>query len=181
MQIWNRPDSIFAPIYAAVPPQTTWMGFKPALRNAVREIPVVKIVYDVNEKGKFLPQKRLWERMAVGITDADGTVALRDAPTGDRTFAPSNLIWRVRVVTPKAELLAPAVPGTYSCAALLVVETRSSDPGQVGGQQLAYLRYLWADTIRRASAQSVIFGGQHHWQDEWWQPNPPKPEGASTR
>jgi hypothetical protein len=50
--------------------------------------------------------------------------------------------------------------------------------GLTGAPQLALLRHLWAAAVLAASPDAIVFGGQHHWQDEWWTERIEQGQGA---
>ena len=68
----------------------------------------------------------------------------------------------------KDGLCSPAVPQDYDTAILQISMFRMSENGVAGAPQLALLRHLWATAVLSASSEAIVFGGQHHWQDEWW-------------
>jgi hypothetical protein len=67
---------------------------------------------------------------------------------------------------------------TTSAAYKSVLQTsviRHSPAGITGGPQLALFRHLWAHSVLAAAPDAIVFGGQTHWQDDWWNEKIPEP------
>ena len=75
----------------------------------------------------------------------------------------------------KDGLCTPAVPEDYDSAMLQVNRFRLSKGNLEGAPQLALLRHLWAENVKAASPDAIVFGGQHDWDDAWWTESLPAP------
>jgi hypothetical protein len=163
MNRWDRPDSLFEPVIAAVPAGTEWSGFvesffvaadgTPVAATTVDETVVERIAYAYSSEGArpYNARARLIERVRGG--DPPGQAAT---------------LWEVAVSVLKAGTLKPEVPEDFVCAILTSVSVQMTEAGMTGGPQLALLRHKWAEAAKAASPAAIVFGGQHHWRDEWW-------------
>jgi hypothetical protein len=174
MKRWEAPDSIFAPIVAAVPARTSWAGFANALFAAEEGIPVAAVLYKVKRPGRFKREDEIRERMSVSYSGDrakpfTARARLLDRPRG--AAAPSDAsatLWEVGLTHLKDGLLTPAVPEDWDSAILQTSTFRLMQSGLTGAPQLALLRHRWAEAVLAASPDAIVFGGQRHWQDEWW-------------
>jgi hypothetical protein len=173
MNVWNQPSNIFAPIIAAVPTGTVWSGFGNALIAAAQCVPVTIMPYNVKRPGRFRRETELRHRIAYTATGEPAkpfTVRaslidkLPDSPAGVE-----DTHWHLGMTSLKDGLCQPAVPAGFDSALLECSLLRLTQRGQAGASQLALLRHLWASAVLHASAEAIVFGGQHEWRDEWWQ------------
>jgi hypothetical protein len=183
MNRWEAPESIFAPIIAAVPPDTEWAGFVNTLEWAAGGIPRSTLVYNIKRPGTFRKIKEVRERrMATGSGDAAkpftscASLADRNREGGPGDAA-SNL-WMLGITNVKDGLCAPAVPDDYDTGILQVIRFRLNKDGLTGAPQLALVRHRWAEGVLAASPRAIVFGGQRHWDDAWWTENIPQPTEA---
>ena len=172
MNRWDAPESIFAPIIAAVPPDTEWAGFFNTLEWAIGGIPCATQVYNVKRPGTFRKVKETRERkMTTSNAEArkpfTSRVWLADVSPDGKRDAASNL-WMLGMTHLKDGLCAPAVPDDYDSAILQVVRFRMNKDGLTGAPQLALVRHRWAEGVLAASPRAIVFGGQRHWDDAWW-------------
>lgn len=172
MNRWDASDSIFAPIIAAVPPGTTWSGFTNALYAAQESVPTAFVAYTMRKGFKSSLEKR--ERRIISRGSSEGSafserLFLIDVPQ-DRKLANtfSGQLWEVGLTVLRNGLCTPAVPDDYTTALLQVNGFRLSKGTLEGAPQLALLRHLWAESVRAASPNAIVFGGQTHWHDTWW-------------
>jgi hypothetical protein len=172
MNRFDVPDSIFAPIVAALPPGTQWAGFFNALSVAGAGIPKAGILYKVKRAGSFKRVDEMRQRsVIVGGGDkakpftARATLIDR-APGTDLTGA--ETIWQLGMTHLKDGLCVPAVPADYDTAILQTSTFRLTNAGMSGAPQLALARHRWAASVLAASPDAIVFGGQHDWRDEWW-------------
>ena len=170
MNRFDAPDSLFAPIFAAVPPDTAWAGFASALTAAEQAVPVGSQIYWVKTSGFSKRQHHIRERVLTHFSDpkpfTKHLVLFDRAPGATATLATRH--WEVGMVHLKDGLLTPAVPADYDSAVLTTSMICYSSNGLTGGPQLALLRHLWAASVLAASKDAIVFGGQHDWRDEWW-------------
>jgi hypothetical protein len=174
MDRWDAPDSIFAPLIAAVPPQTHWSGFGNALIAAGESIPHPEMSYRTKKPGTLKWHSEIRERMLLVTTGEKASpfsarAFLFDKRPGEKV---SNLatvrLWEVGMTRLKNGLCAPAVSEDFDTAILQVSKFQLTKAGLSGAPQLALLRHLWAEAVLSASPGAIVFGGQHHWQDDWW-------------
>jgi hypothetical protein len=163
MNRWDVPESLFEPVIAAVPAGTEWSGFvdpffvaadgTPVTAAKVGESVVERIAYAYSSDGAkpYHARARLLERVRGGT------------PAGQ-----AGVLWEVGVTVLKRGTLKPVVPEDFECAILTSVSVQMTEAGMSGGPQLALLRHKWAEAVKAASPDAIVFGGQHHWRDEWW-------------
>jgi hypothetical protein len=174
MNRWEAPDSIFAPIIAAVPPGTIWAGFGNALIAAAESVPYADIPYRVKRPGSFkftheVRQRMLLTTSAAGAKPFSTRAFLFDKPPGRKVSNLSTVrMWEVGMTHLKDGLCTPAVPEDFDSGILQVSKFQLTGKGLPGASQLALLRHLWAEAVLTASPDAIVFGGQHHWQDAWW-------------
>jgi len=172
MNRWDAPDSIFAPIIAGVPPGTRWSGFGNALIAARQSVPKAAVGYNVRRGLKTTHEKRdrtLISQSGDAAKPFTYRIYLIDLPRDRQlTSATVGRLWEVGMTWLKDGLCTPAVPADYDTAMLQVNKFRLSKGSLEGAPQLALLRHLWAESVRAASPDAVVFGGQHHWEDAWW-------------
>lgn len=174
MESWRAPESIFAPIITAVPPGTDWAGFGNTLLAVTSAIPVAAVLYKVKHPGSFKRVDDIRDRRPNAVTGDGATpftvqARLFDRPRG--STAPvdaSAVLWEVGMTHLKDGLCTPAVPADFDSAILQMSRFRLSHEGLTGAPQLALLRHLWAEAVLAASPSAIVFGGQHHWHDDWW-------------
>jgi hypothetical protein len=184
MNRWEAPESIFAPIIAAVPPDTEWAGFFNTLEWATGGIPRSVLVYNVKRPGTFRKVKEIRERematssgeSAKPFTSRAWLADVNREGDGPRDAA-SNL-WMLGMTHLKDGLCAPAVPDDYDSAILQVIRFRLNKDGLSGAPQLALVRHRWAEGVLAASPRAIVFGGQRHWDDSWWTESLPQPTVA---
>jgi hypothetical protein len=174
VKLWDAPDSIFAPIVAAVPPGTVWAGFANTLFAAERGLPRAAILYRVKRPGSFKTVNEIRERTSISYSGESAEPfsararlsehAKGSSPPGDA----GATLWEVGLTHLKDGLCAPAVPEDWDSAILQTSTFRLMQYGLQGAPQLALIRHRWAEAIRAAAPGAIIFGGQRHWQDEWW-------------
>jgi hypothetical protein len=184
MNRWDAPDSVFAPLVAAVPPGTEWPGFISSFIWAAEGIPQATLVYRIKRPGTFQKTHELRDRKVTAYT-GDGVkpfgvrARLQDVTRGERaTGSPDSTFWVVGLNHLKDGLCVPAVPADHDSAILQLARFQLTKDGLVGAPQLALLRHRWAEAVRTASPDALVFGGQHHWVDEWWTETLPTPSDA---
>lgn len=183
MNLWNEPANIFAPLIAAVPPDTEWAGFGNALIAAAECVPVCQLHYNMKRPGKLRRRQELRHRVvytmsgdqAMGFSTLAGCV---DKPVDEPASGATDTHWRLGLTRLKDGLCQPAVPPDFDSALLECSLLRLGQFGQAGAPQMALLRHLWAEAVFRASPGAIVFGGQHGWQEEWWQEAPTQDVGA---
>ena len=174
MNRFDAPDSIFAPIVAAVPPGTQWAGFVNSTFAAQTAVPTAAVRYSVKQPGKFKRESQIRERRLVSLSGDSGkpfSVKVRcyDRPRGQSgPIELSETLWEVGIVNLKDGLCLPAVPEDYDSAILQTSILKYSAIGVTGAPQLALFRHLWAYAVLAAAPQAIVFGGQHQWQNAWW-------------
>jgi hypothetical protein len=174
MDIWNAPQSIFAPLVVAVPPDTDWAGFGNSAIAARDSIPTSDMIYTVKRPGTFKKVSEVRIRKVVGFLAADtepyvAKGRLVDAIPGVGIPSDDSLtLWEVGISNINDGLCAPAVPADYDTGLLEVTMMRLTHDGQAGAPQLALFRHLFAAAVKAASPKAIIFGGQHQWDDLWW-------------
>lgn len=173
MNRWSAPESIFAPVIAAVPPGTQWSGFGNALIAAGQSVPYAEVSYRMKRPGSFKSVNEIRQRMMfVSTGDKAQPFSARaflfDKPSGPVKDIAALRLWEVAMSHLKDGLCTPAVPEDFDTATLQVSRFRLAQQGLAGAQQLALLRHLWAEAVLAASPEAIVFGGQHHWQDGWW-------------
>ncbi len=184
MNRWEAPESIFAPIIAAVPPGTEWAGFSNTLDWAATGIPRAVLPYKVKRPGTFRKIAESRERKATAVAGESAKPFTsrawladvnRESPgPGD---AASNL-WMLGMTHLKDGLCTPAVPDDYDSAILQVIRFRLNKDGLSGAPQLALVRHRWAEGVLAASRGAIVFGGQRQWDDSWWTESLPQPTVA---
>jgi hypothetical protein len=174
MNSWEAPDSVFAPIIAAVPADTQWSGFGNALIAAAGSIPHAMLTYRVKRPGTLKRITEVRERMLVTTTGEQAApfsvrAILIDRPP-DRKVPNLAAIgmWTAGMTRLKNGLCAPAVPEDFDSAILQVSKFQLSQLGVHGAPQLALLRHLWSQAVLAASPDAIVFGGQRDWQAGWW-------------
>lgn len=173
MNRFDAPDSIFAPIIAAVPPGTKWAGFGNSALAAVGAVPIAEAPYWVRP-GRFkrnyeTRQRKLLSMIGENAKPFTVRVRLHDRVAGEN--GPVHLAethWDVGITQLKKGLCAPAVPEDYDAAILQTSVLRYSSTGITGAPQLALFRHLWAHSVLAATPDAIVFGGQSHWRDDWW-------------
>jgi hypothetical protein len=174
VNVWNEPANIFAPLIAAVPPETEWAGFGNALIAAGECIPVCQLHYNVKRPGTLRRKQELRHRV-VYTTSGDGAKGFStlagcvDKPVDEPASGVADTHWRLGLTRLKDGLCQPAVPPDFDSAILECSLMRLAQTGQAAAPQMALLRHLWAGAVVRASPRAIVFGGQHEWRDEWWQ------------
>lgn len=172
MNLWNAPESLFAPLIAAVPPGTAWAGFGNALISAQQSVPRAVINYRITRRFKFVHEQRdrtlVWQSSDETKT-FNSRIYLIDLPR-ERTLNHLGpcVLWEVGLSHLRSGLCQPAVPEVFDSAILQISKFRLSNGTIAGAPQLALLRHLWAENVRSASPEAIVFGGQHHWDDSWW-------------
>lgn len=174
MNRFDAPGSIFAPIVAAVPPDTQWGGFSAAAEAAKGSIPVSSETYRVTRRFRLTRVPQVRNRL-VGFWTGDSakpftcTVRLYDRPPEQTSaIAMGETLWEVGISHLKKGLCEPAVPAAYDVAMLQVSAFKLHPAGISGAPQLALFRHLWAAAVLGASPGAIVFGGQHQWDDSWW-------------
>jgi hypothetical protein len=174
MDIWNSPESIFAPLVVAVPPDTDWAGFGNSAIAARDSIPASDMTYTVKRPGTFKKVNEIRDRKVIGFLSADtkpyvAKARLVDAIPGVAIPSDDSLtLWEVGISTLKDGLCTPAVPSDYDTGLLEVTMMRLTQNGQAGASQLALFRHLFAAAVKAASPKAIVFGGQYGWDDSWW-------------
>lgn len=182
MNRWEAPESIFAPIVAAVPPDTPWAGFVNTLDWAAEGIPRAAMIYYVKRPGTIRTLSETRDRRATTAMADDESpftsfVSLADIrPDGTRDA--SAALWTLGLTHLKPGLCVPAVPDEYDTAILNVVRFRLNVEGLSGAPQLALVRHRWAEGVLSASPDAIVFGGQRGWDDAWWTESIPSPQEA---
>lgn len=176
MNRFDAPYSIFAPVFAAVPSAAQWAGFGVSAIAASQAVPVETPTYRVRRGGQLRPVREFRERKLAYIGGQNAKpfsakVCLYDRASGEGrdTLSVAETQWQVGIsVYSKDGLCAPAVPPGYQTA-ILQTSIFKLEAGKVSGApQLALFRHLWAEAVLAASPDAIVFGGQHHWQDDWW-------------
>jgi hypothetical protein len=183
VNVWNEPTNIFAPLIAAVPPDSRWAGFGNALIAAAECVPVCELHYNVKRPGKFRRKQELRHRVvyavsgdqAMGFSTFAGCV---DKPVDEPASGVADTHWRLGLTRLKDGLCQPAVPPDFDSALLECSLMRLGENGQAGAPQMALLRHLWAAAVFRASPGAIVFGGQQGWREQWWEEAPTQKIGA---
>lgn len=173
MNRWSAPESIFAPVIAAVPPGTQWSGFGNALIAAGQSVPRAEVSYRTKRPGSFKSVNEIRQRMILVSTGDkarpfSARAFLFDKPPGPVTDLAALRLWEVSMSRLKDGLCTPAIPADFDSAMLQMSRFRLTQRGLRGAPQLALVRHLWAGAVLAASPGAIVFGGQHHWQDGWW-------------
>lgn len=175
MNRFDAPNSIFAPIVVAVPPGVQWAGFGNAAFAAQQAVPVAEVRYLVKHPGKFKRVDEIWERKLTAMSGENAApfafrIRLYDRARGQSGVIGLNeTLWDVGINHLKDGLCTPAVPEDYDTALLQTTVLRYSASGVQGAPQLALFRHLWVHNVLAAAGDdAIVFGGQSHWQDEWW-------------
>lgn len=173
MNRFDAPESVFAPIIAAVPPGTTWAGFGNCAFAAKSAVPIAKVSYWV-KPNVFKRTYETRDRAVLAMTGEDAnpfTYRFRlydrvHGQTGAVTL--SETLWEIGITELNDGLCTPAVPADYKSAILQTSVLKYAPTGLTGAPQLALFRHLWAHGVLAATPDAIVFGGQSHWQDEWW-------------
>lgn len=179
---FDVPDSILAPIVAAVPPGTLWAGFSNCAFAAQEAVPVAQVRYQVKNSGKFKRTYEVWERRLSSRSGQDAepfSVRIRLADRAPARSGPITLgesLWEVGITCLKDGLCTPAVPEDYDTAILQTSILKYSPSGLSGAPQLALFRHLWVNNVLAAAPDAIVFGGQSHWSEQWWNETIPDSE-----
>lgn len=169
MNRWEVPESIFEPLVAAVPPGTEWSGFSDPFFAAARSLPVASSTVGRTRGGPALLERRVVAYSTEEARPYHVRARLIDRIRDDQQPAKgSGILWEVGMLVARKGLCGPAVPDEFDCALLQVTILQVTAEGVPGSPQLALLRHLWAQAVLAASPEAIMFGGQHHWNDEWW-------------
>lgn len=174
MNRFDAPNSVFAPILAAVPPGTRWAGFGNSAFAAQQAVPVAEVPYRVKKAGKFKRTDETRERRLLALSGESAKpfsvrIRLYDRARGlTGPVGVDETLWEVGITHLKDGLCTPAVPEDYDTAILHTSVLKYSPTGLTGAPQLALFRHLWAHNVLAAARDAIVFGGQSHWQDEWW-------------
>jgi hypothetical protein len=177
MKRWSEPESVFAPLIAAVPPATDWAGYGNTLHAAAGSVPVAATFVKFKIANSFRFREGTRERQVLAHSGKQSQPFTARAcllhRMRDETGASPRTayLWEVGLTHLKDGLCTPAVPADWDCALLQVTMYRLSGTGLAGAPQLALLRHLWAESVLAASPDAVVFGGAHHWKPEWWTEN----------
>ena len=134
MERWNEPDSILAPLIAAVPPGTRWAGFTSTLSAAAGSVPVAAAPVTYKRANSFRStQGTVERRLLAQVGDkAEPFTArichfrrMRDATEPSPRTA---FLWELGLSELKDGLCAPAVPADWTCALLQVTLFRLRRP-----------------------------------------------------
>jgi hypothetical protein len=167
MERWEAPESIFAPVVAAVPPGTAWAGFGNSLLTVARRIPRVTRPMNVRDGGFSPTHEESWIRRVSWSSEPSFSKELlfiEERPGGTVI----DIYWSLGLSQLKDGLMTPAIPADYSSAILQTFQFQVLGEGIQGAPQLALVRHLWTEEVIAASHHAIVFGGQHHWKDEWW-------------
>ncbi|MDQ1306870.1 MAG: hypothetical protein QG671_2702 [Actinomycetota bacterium] len=145
-------------------------------------LPDLPVTYIVKKNVFSVSQPVFTRTTAVFIGEAaapyTARIRLVDVSPGGspHTERPSLVCWEVGLIPLDAGSASPAITGDHQLVMLDVRRFQLQRSTIVAAPQLALLRHLWVSRVLEEYPGASGIGGQHRWEDAWWNEIPAKGE-----